>query len=449
MLLCISPGLGSTSSATLSLSGWLVGTTNYIAKYTPTGSGINNSQIFDNGTNVGIATNTPAFKLDVAWTGSFNGIRLAVGAMTGYVLVSDTTGNGIWRTPPTPCIVTWVWINNTCYWYSALQLNTTGNENTAYGNQSLQANTTWSWNTANWHQSLLSNRTGNQNSAYGKYSLRFNDSWANNTALGANTLTSNVAWSNNTSVWVDSLYNLVSWNNNTVYWYLWWFNLTNGANNTAIGSSTNFPNPTWSDQLNIANIIFGTNTNWSVWSPAGNIGIGTVAPGAKLEVAGQVKITGGAPWLGKVLTSDATGLATWMDTVSGSTAAGIVSGGWTQDYLSKFWPWGIGIYPSQLFDNGTNVGIGTISPGAKLEVAGQVKITGGSPGVNKVLASDATGLATWVSLSSVSGVWSLLGNSGTTAGANFVGTTDGQDLVFKTNNSEFMRALVSGNVGIW
>jgi hypothetical protein len=30
-----------------------------------------------------------------------------------------------------------------------------------------------------------------------------------------------------------------------------------------------------------------------------------------------------------------------------------------------------------------------------LEVAGQIKITGGSPGAGKVLTSDATGLATW------------------------------------------------------
>jgi hypothetical protein len=29
----------------------------------------------------------------------------------------------------------------------------------------------------------------------------------------------------------------------------------------------------------------------------------------------------------------------------------------------------MGIYISQLFDNGTNVGIGTITPGAKLEIA--------------------------------------------------------------------------------
>ena len=51
-----------------------------------------------------------------------------------------------------------------------------------------------------------------------------------------------------------------------------------------------------------------------------------------------------------------------------------------------------------------NVGIGTTGPGAKLEVAGQVKITGGSPGANKVLTSDANGLATWEAVSVPSGV---------------------------------------------
>lgn len=41
------------------------------------------------------------------------------------------------------------------------------------------------------------------------------------------------------------------------------------------------------------------------------------------------------------------------------------------------------------------MGIGTTNPGAKLEVAGQMKITGGSPGSGKVLMSDAVGLASW------------------------------------------------------
>ena len=66
---------------------------------------------------------------------------------------------------------------------------------------------------------------------------------------------------------------------------------------------------------------------------AGNVGIGTTSPGAKLEVAGQVKITGGVPGLGKVLTSDAVGLATWTAPATGTitsitgTAPIVSSGG--------------------------------------------------------------------------------------------------------------------------
>jgi hypothetical protein len=46
----------------------------------------------------------------------------------------------------------------------------------------------------------------------------------------------------------------------------------------------------------------------------GNVGIGTASPdpAAKLEVAGQVKITGGSPAAGRILTSDANGLASWQ-----------------------------------------------------------------------------------------------------------------------------------------
>jgi hypothetical protein len=48
-----------------------------------------------------------------------------------------------------------------------------------------------------------------------------------------------------------------------------------------------------------------------VVSTTGNVGIWTTAPGARLEVAGQIKITGGSPGAGKVLISDSNGLASW------------------------------------------------------------------------------------------------------------------------------------------
>ena len=56
----------------------------------------------------------------------------------------------------------------------------------------------------------------------------------------------------------------------------------------------------------------------------------------------------------------------------------------------------------------------------------------------------------WQAVSSGGGAagWELTGNSGTTAGTNFIGTTDAVALVVKANNTERMRVLSGGNVGI-
>ncbi|MBN1779635.1 tail fiber domain-containing protein [bacterium] len=80
----------------------------------------------------------------------------------------------------------------------------------------------------------------------------------------------------------------------------------------------------------------------------GNVGIGVTDPDAKLEVNGQVKITGGTPGSGKVLTSDADGLATWE--TSGSS-------GWTDG--------GSNVYTTTATDK---VGIGTTTPEFKLHL---------------------------------------------------------------------------------
>lgn len=62
----------------------------------------------------------------------------------------------------------------------------------------------------------------------------------------------------------------------------------------------------------------GTNgSNHLTITSAGNIGIGSTSPTTKLEIAGQIKITGGIPGAGKVLTSDASGLATWENSAVG------------------------------------------------------------------------------------------------------------------------------------
>ena len=54
----------------------------------------------------------------------------------------------------------------------------------------------------------------------------------------------------------------------------------------------------------------------------------------------------------------------------------------------------------------------------------------------------------WVEVGVDNRYWKLTGNSGTTPGTDFLGTTDSKDLVIKTYNSERIRITSGGNVGI-
>lgn len=61
--------------------------------------------------------------------------------------------------------------------------------------------------------------------------------------------------------------------------------------------------------------------------------------------------------------------------------------------------------------------------------------------MNKVLTSDALGLATWQAVPASTNNWSTTGNTGTNSATNFLGTTDAKDLVVKTDNTERLRIL--------
>lgn len=212
----------------------------------------------------------------------------------------------------------------------------------------------------------------------------------------------------------------------------------------------------------------------------GNVGIGTTTPGTKLEVAGQVKITGGAPGVGKVLTSDANGLASWVANTSSQwstngtnvyynggkigigtttpeikldvrgdgskiglalnnttdhlylfhdiTTAYLRAGGANNGLAFQVNGGGLssydgGSYPEvmRLLSNG-NVGIGTTAPVAKLDLIGQIKISDGSQSAGRVLTSDADGLATWADptnqwITDGSNIYYASGNVGIGTGA--------------------------------
>lgn len=120
----------------------------------------------------------------------------------------------------------------------------------------------------------------------------------------------------------------------------------------------------------------GTN-DYLIIQTDGNVGIGTATPSAKLEVRSSA--------IGTAIEGAATSETGFNIGVYGESSSSDGSAAWF-----KNWGSGYGL----IVETG-NVGIGTTTPSAKLEVAGQVKITGGTPGAGKVLTSDADGLATW------------------------------------------------------
>lgn len=93
-----------------------------------------------------------------------------------------------------------------------------------------------------------------------------------------------------------------------------------------------------------------------------------------------------------------------------------------------------------------NTGFGSSTPQDRLHVVGNIRMVDGNQATGKILTCDANGTATWQNASV--NAWGLIGNSGSNVTTNFIGTTNNQSLAFRTNNTEKVRILSTGEFGI-
>ena len=311
---------------------------------------------------------------------------------------------------------------NVAIGYRALYSLTDGGNNTGIGNDTLLYLTTGTYNTVVGGEAAGRIAAGTKNVIMGSY--------AGHGVLGASDYHGNVLlgyWAGNDLLTAGSY--------NILLGYQAGKSLTTGADNILIGRDIDASSITAVSELNIGNLIFATALGNGVTLSTGKVGIGTRTPARKLSIyedtatnvylqlanvtsgggssqgfeivygglnasfinrtAGFIDfetnnvsrmriLSDGQIKAGNYGSGTFTGTATYKLSVDSSgnvietpIGAGAVDGTGTTNYVAK-WLDPDTLGDSQIFDNGTNVGIGTSSPSAKLEVVGAGKFTVGT-----------------------------------------------------------------------
>ncbi|MDE1901832.1 MAG: tail fiber domain-containing protein, partial [Alphaproteobacteria bacterium] len=340
-------------------------------------------------------------------------------------------------------------------------LGTSARSDTAIGYQALAADTSGYQNTAVGH-ALYSNTTGNANVAMGDVALANNTTGGFNVAIGPGALQT-FSPSNSVGVGYQSLHS-VSGTANTAVGYKSGFALTSGANNTVLGanvgsatlttgsnniligtgSSVDTPTSSTSNYLNIGNTIFGTNIGTV---GAGNVGIGTTAPTQALEVNGNINVGSDSSntatetatygnylyFLGASNNTDPLWIArynaspdyTELRVNIGDNPGGPTDGDKFVVGATSSGTW----YPRMTVTSWGDVGIGTTSPAATLEVNGNTQVDG------YIYRVTANGNAAWMQQDGAGRQHWYWNSYGGTSPTFTVGGEDADDIEMHVNDS--------------
>ena len=327
------PTASGTNRGALSSADWTTfngkvggsGTTNYVPKFTASGT-IGNSFIFDNGTNVGIGTNSPAAQLDVtAGNGEIrstgtaasytqynafitSGVNMRIGAYAtnnGYLgtttnhpftistnnterarftasgrLLIGTTTESTYELDLVGDIRSTLDANingltvgkglnsvsgNSVFGVNAGRQITTGENNTFIGSETGDKNTTANHNTSVGHRAGFNN-TGGQNTFLGSGAGFDNTTGINNINVGYNA-----------GRVTTGQFNVLIGSSTGI-------GLTTGNYNTIIGSQVTGLSASLSNTIILAD---GQGNQRLYINSSGNVGIGTASPSTKITMFGQ------------------------------------------------------------------------------------------------------------------------------------------------------------------
>ena len=264
---------------------------------------------------------------------------------------------------------------------NALLVNTGGHNNFALGRNSLLANTVGDVNVGLGGNTLSSNINGEGNLAIGASSLSGNISGDNNVAIGRRALRLNQSGNNNVAIGAEAGDNLISGLRNTIIGDETGWGVTTGSDNTIIGSrvkglATDLSN----------NIIFSDGAgniqlqnDGTRWQSEDELQAGSFDTAWQNNTNGGVYAVNHIAIYNGVFYKNITGTNTDttpdLDATNWVTSKdGLVSGSGTINYLSKFTAAGV-VGNSQVYDNGTNIGIGTITPKVTLDIEGDAAST--------------------------------------------------------------------------
>lgn len=262
-----------------------------------------------------------------------------------------------------------------------------------------------------------------------------------------NTTVHNLAGVGNRIVMADAAGTLFASSVNTTAWSL--------LGNSGTNAATNFIGTTDAQDF----VTRTNNTERMRVTNTGNVGIGVAAPSVRFQVVGGDMYLGNSAAVSAVFpqagprlllggdagqntddvffqryytASDQSALRVSIgDNNAGDDRFEVGNGTWT--------PWLTVL-------NSGRVGINNNAPAEALHVVGNIRSSTLAGAGNRLVFADLNGTLTTSTVNATA--WSLVGNSATNPATNFVGTTDAQDFVTRTNNAERMRVTSAGNVGI-